>query len=114
MYQLMVTHCYILHLTGGVGKVRLGNTLLYPPFDRWCREGHIPFYSAPYLLRPDMEVSYYDLFMLRNTKKLPDAKEVQGITGRLAVFLSIQYVPLPPTASIVRKFVKLLNLPGEC
>ncbi|KAG0730150.1 TATA box-binding protein-associated factor RNA polymerase I subunit B [Chionoecetes opilio] len=80
---------------------------------RWCREGHIPYLSAPYLLQSDMEVSYYDLFMLRNSKKLPDAEEMQAIAGRLAVFLNIQYVPMPRTTDIVRRFVKLLNLPGE-
>lgn len=80
---------------------------------RWCREGHIPYFSAPYLLQSDMELGYYDLIMLRNSKKLPDAQEVQAITGRLATFLSIQYVPLPPMGRIVRKFVNLLNLPNQ-
>ncbi|MPC23462.1 TATA box-binding protein-associated factor RNA polymerase I subunit B [Portunus trituberculatus] len=80
---------------------------------RWCREGHIPYFSAPYLLQPGMELSFYDLIMLRDCKKLPDAQEVQAITGRLATFLSIQYVPLPPVGCIVRKFVKLLNLPDQ-
>ena len=60
-----------------------------------------------------MELGYYDLIMLRNAKKLPNAQEVQAITGRLAAFLSIQYVPLPPIERVVRKFVKLLNLPSE-
>ncbi|XP_063885354.1 TATA box-binding protein-associated factor RNA polymerase I subunit B-like [Scylla paramamosain] len=80
---------------------------------RWCREGHIPYFSAPYLLQSDMELGYYDLIMLRDSKKLPDAQEVQAITGRLAAFLSIQYVPLPPVGRVMRKFVKLLNLPDQ-
>lgn len=82
-------------------------------FSRWCREGHIPYYSVPYLLRPNMDLGYYDLIMLRNAKNLPDAKELQAITGRLAVFLSVQFIPMPPMGGIVRKFIKLLNLPGE-
>lgn len=80
---------------------------------RWCREGHIPYYSAPYLLRPNMEVGYYDLAMFKNCKNLPNAKEVQTMAGRLAVYLSLQYVPLPAMGGILKKFVKVLNLPEE-
>lgn len=60
-----------------------------------------------------MEVGYYDLNMFRSCKNLPDAQEIQASAGRLAVFLSIQYVPLPTTEGVIKKFVQLLNLPGD-
>lgn len=78
---------------------------------RWCREGHIPYMSAQYLLKPDMKLLYYDMYMLFDTQKIPTAKELQDIAGNLAIFLSIQSVPLPPIEDVISRLVKVLHLP---
>ncbi|XP_071524042.1 uncharacterized protein [Panulirus ornatus] len=80
---------------------------------RWCREGHIPYMSAQYLLKPDMKLLYYDMYMLFDTQKIPTAKELQDIAGNLAIFLSIQFVPLPPIEDVISRLVKVLHLPGK-
>ncbi|XP_045604232.1 TATA box-binding protein-associated factor RNA polymerase I subunit B [Procambarus clarkii] len=78
---------------------------------RWCREGHIPYMSAQYLLKPDMKLFSRDLFMLRETQTLPTAEELQSIIGNLVLFLNIQSVPLPSVNDVIMRLVKILRLP---
>ncbi|KAK4294310.1 hypothetical protein Pmani_033052 [Petrolisthes manimaculis] len=78
---------------------------------RWCREGHIPFKSAQYLLPASMPLCYSDKFIFKSNKVVPSAEEVQGLAGRLALFLHIQKIPLPPVEDVLTKLIKTLNLP---
>ncbi|XP_042240056.1 uncharacterized protein LOC121878123 [Homarus americanus] len=67
--------------------------------------------SAQYLLKPNMKLFSRDLFFLKDTMKLPTAKNLLGIAGNLSIFLSIQVVPLPSIGEVIARLVKLLHLP---
>lgn len=82
-------------------------------FYRWCREGHIPFLSAQYLLPASMPLCYADKVIFKSNKRVPDAEKVQELAGNLALFLHIQKIPLPPVEDVLTKLMKTLNLPGN-
>ncbi|XP_042892295.1 TATA box-binding protein-associated factor RNA polymerase I subunit B-like [Penaeus japonicus] len=77
---------------------------------RWCREGHIPYLSAQNLLKQDMKMIREDLNVFRKWY-VPTADTVQDAAGKMAAFLSIQYIPLPREDLIIERFVDILRLP---
>lgn len=78
---------------------------------RWCREGHIPYLSAQYLLKPDMKIFRCDLPMLKDLQIIPDAELLRTIAGNLSVLFSIQFLSLPSVSDVMIRFVKLFSLP---
>lgn len=87
--------------------------LIIYDFYRWCREGHIPFLSAQYLLPASMPLCYSDKVIFKSNKRVPSVERVQELTGNLALFLNIQKIPLPPVEDVLTKLIKTLNLPGS-
>ncbi|XP_053646588.1 TATA box-binding protein-associated factor RNA polymerase I subunit B isoform X2 [Cherax quadricarinatus] len=82
-----------------------------PLAPRWCREGHIPYLSAQYLLKPDMKIFRCDLPMLKDLQIIPDAELLRTIAGNLSVLFSIQFLSLPSVSDVMIRFVKLFSLP---
>ncbi|XP_047480125.1 TATA box-binding protein-associated factor RNA polymerase I subunit B-like [Penaeus chinensis] len=77
---------------------------------RWCREGHIPYVSAQNLLKEDMKMIREDMGVFRKMV-VPTADAIQEVAGKMAAFLSIQYIPLPREDMIIERIVESLRLP---
>ncbi|XP_063601759.1 TATA box-binding protein-associated factor RNA polymerase I subunit B-like [Penaeus indicus] len=77
---------------------------------RWCREGHIPYVSAQNLLNQDMKMIREDMPVFRKVV-VPMADAIQEVAGKMAAFLSVQYIPLPREDLIIERIVEILRLP---
>lgn len=44
---------------------------------------------------------------------VPTADAIQEVAGKMAAFLSVQYIPLPREDLIIERIVDILRLPGE-
>ncbi|XP_037800655.1 uncharacterized protein LOC119595617 [Penaeus monodon] len=77
---------------------------------RWCREGHIPYVSAQNLLKQDMKMIREDMAVFRKVL-VPTADAIQEVAGKMAAFLSVQYIPLPREDLIIERIVDILRLP---
>ena len=60
-----------------------------------------------------MSISSKDRYFLSSNSKVPSAENVRKMTGFMAVYLSIQYVPLPLPSKLLDKLTTSLNLPGK-
>lgn len=87
-----------------------GEEILLMDIIRWCREGHIPYVSAQNLLKQDMKMIREDIRVFTKIA-VPMADAIQEVAGKMAAFLSIQYIPLPKEDLIIERIVDILRLP---
>ncbi|RXG51471.1 hypothetical protein Avbf_11771 [Armadillidium vulgare] len=94
-----------------LGSLMTEDEILLMDILRWCREDFIPYQSAAYLLQKDMfkDIDDENVF----NRHLPHAAEVRYHSGALAIYLSLQCLPLHSLELVINKIVDTLKLPVE-
>ena len=64
-------------------------------------------------MNEDFKFSLGDLRPFQLKRKIPNESTIRIITGHLAVFFSLEKIPLPPPGKIISKLCDSLNLPGN-
>ncbi|XP_068248442.1 TATA box-binding protein-associated factor RNA polymerase I subunit B [Palaemon carinicauda] len=72
---------------------------------RWCREGHIPYFSAHNLLPPGFKSE-----VIKGPYVI-DFDTIKDHSVNMAMFLNILYLPMPDYRNIIDRVVKILRLP---